>query len=60
MRSTFSECPKLTGKVVINTNPTIVTYCFGDTEKTITITGSASAETKAALAATATNGNVSY
>ena len=60
MDSLFATCPLLTGEVVINANPTTVDACFAYTEKPITITGSASAETKAALAATADNGNVSY
>ena len=56
----FASNIELAGEVVINANPTIVTDCFNNTQKSITITGSASDETKAALARTATNGNVNY
>lgn len=60
MEDTFYGCTNLTGNVEINCNPTAIEGCFTDTTKPITITGSCSDETKAALAATANNGNVSY
>lgn len=60
MNHTFSNCTNLTGNVEINADPTEYAGCFIVTEKQITITGSCSDATKAALAATANNGNVSY
>lgn len=56
----FENCTNLTGTVIINTNPTSCYNAFTGTVKPITITGSCSAETKASLAATATNDNVTY
>lgn len=60
MCTTFYGCTNLTGNVEIHANTTACASCFLDTEKPITIIGSCSDETKAALAATANNGNVSY
>lgn len=58
--SVFEGCTSLTGNVTINSNPTSVSYAFEGTVKPITITGSCSTETKANLAATANNNNVTY
>ena len=60
MEMTFMNCQNLTGNVEINCDPITYDYCFDGTTKPITITGSCSTETKAALAATANNGNVTY
>ena len=60
MNGTFQYRENLTGNVEINCNPISYVDCFKWTTKPITITGSCSAETKAALAATANNKNVSY
>ena len=60
MSGTFKNCINLEGYVQVGTNPTSVSTCFSGTVKPITITGSCSTETKAALAATANNGNVTY
>ena len=60
MEGTFSYCTSLTGEIEINANLTYFSECFSYTVEEITITGSCSEETKAALAATATNGNVKY
>lgn len=60
MEDTFYNCVSLTGNVVVNANPIAYDKCFYDTEKPIVITGSCSDETKAALAATANNSNVTY
>lgn len=60
MLATFASCTELTGEIEINANPTMVDQCFYGTEKMITLTGSASDATKAALAGTASNNNVDY
>ena len=60
MRNTFYGCKSLTGNIEINANPTSYANCFILTEQAITITGSCSDATKAALAGTANKGNVSY
>ena len=60
MESTFYGCTSLTGDIEINANPAIYDNCFYGTTQSITITGSCSNATKAALAGTANNGNVSY
>ena len=57
---TFCYCSSLSGTVTINTDPDIYYSCFMDTEKSIVITGSCSEETKANLAKTANNKNVTY
>ena len=62
MMNTFVGCSSLTGEIEINAAITDanVSYCFSDTVLPITITGSCPDETKVALAATATNGNVTW
>lgn len=60
MTQTFMHCDNLTGNIEINANPTEYEGCFYGIEKPITIIGLCSDETKAALAATANNGNVTY
>ena len=62
MSYTFSGCTSLTGNVEIHADPNKYSYdgCFYNTTKAITITGSCSDATKAALAGTSNNGNVSY
>lgn len=61
MESTFSDCQSLTGTIEINANPNYSCEgCFTFTVNPITITGSCSDETKAKLAATANNNNVTY
>ena len=58
---TFENCPNLTGEVEINaSNLTFYDACFKGTVKPIKIVGSCSEMTKSRLAATATNGNVTY
>ena len=62
MRQTFYSCTSLTGDIEINTNLNFATYtnCFYNTVNPITITGSCNDTTKAYLAGTANNGNVTY
>ena len=60
MRLAFANCTALTGEIEINANPTEYSDCFGDTVCPIIVTGSCSEATKAALAETASRGNVSY
>ena len=60
MHAAFWNCSNLTGNITINANPTSYVNCFKGTEKPITIIGSCPTETKAGLAATANEGNVSY
>ncbi len=58
MIGTFEYCQSLTGDIEINANPTSYTVCFAGTSKEITLFGTS---TKlAALAATSSNGNISY
>lgn len=56
----FSYCTTLEGNIKIDSNPENYFFCFYNTVKPITITGSCSSETKANLAATSLNGNVNY
>ena len=59
MESTFQGCKSLRGTIEINANPNYSCEgCFLLTLNPIKITGSCSDETKAKLAATANNGNV--
>lgn len=60
MGNTFYNCTNLTGEIIVNANPKDTTYCFEKTVKPITITGSCTEETKANLAATSSNNNVTY
>ena len=61
MIGTFYGCTNLGGEIEINvTNLTSYSNCFKNTVQPITITGSCSDATKANLAATANNGNVTY
>ena len=57
--ATFRDCENLTGNIRIDTD-IAGSSTFDGTAKPITITGSCSETTKAELAATATNGNVTY
>lgn len=59
MRYTFYECIALKGEIEINANPTEYDSCFANTKESIKIIGTATAETKVALAGTA-SGNVTY
>ena len=56
MGSCFAYCTALTGKIVINANPSIYTKCMKDTQQDIVLTGS-SAQLQN-IANTATNNNV--
>ena len=60
MFSTFENCTALTGTIKINANPTEYWSCFEGTVNAIKISGSCSSTTKANLAGTAENGNVTY
>ena len=60
MNYLFRGCTSLTGNVEINANPSYYSNCFADTVLPITITGSCPEAKKKLLAATATNGNVTY
>ena len=52
----FVYCDNLTGNITINANATSYDYCFCETVKPITLTGSSTILSE--LAGTATNGNV--
>ena len=54
--TTFMDCTSLTGTITINANPTVYDYCFGNTTKPITLTGSSTKLTE--IAATANKNNV--
>ena len=56
MGNCFAYCTALTGKIVINANPSIYTKCMKDTQQDIVLTGS-SAQLQN-IANTATNNNV--
>lgn len=60
MFGTFRFCTELTGEIEVNANPTSCNYCFLMTRKPIHLTGSAAAATKAKLASTSYNKNVTY
>ena len=61
MEKTFFECSSLEGNVEINaTNLINFDYAFNYTVKPIVITGTISNDLKSQLAATASNGNVTY
>jgi hypothetical protein len=60
MFGSFQNCVAMTGRIVVDANPTEVTYCFSSTEQPIFLTGASTLETKKALAETSANGNVTY
>lgn len=60
MDYTFKGCSSLAGTITINANPESYLECFAGTTKSIVIAGDCSVETKANLAETATNENVTY
>lgn len=60
MSYAFADCTALTGEIEVNANLLYCEGCFDNTTQNIKITGSCSDETKANLASTANNGNVTY
>lgn len=52
----FAGCTALTGTIIVDADPASYSYCFMNTQKSITLTGSSTMLSQ--LAATATSGNV--